>query len=169
MRKSRETKLIEGIILTLWIILIIGIAADAAFSQTAKAVAINTVKIETTKGHVVAVNSGYDEIMVKYAGKAREITLPGLEEAGETAAAQFASLIVMSYDAGTGSNYRDAWRRFKVECGCDKQDPKINKEYFDNAWYVRKMLLKILPAEVLDELGQRLMSVGTNGALVVRK
>lgn len=161
--KSRETLLIEFLIRTAWIVTLATIAITEMFSQKpafgAEAVAFNTFDVETTKGKVTAANSGRDQMMVKFNGKAIEITMVGMEKAGPKISDQFASLVLMAYDAGTHKEFDKAYKIWLEECGCNRQDARVNKEYFRKAWWVRGQLKKVLPAPVIDELGLRLSKV----------
>lgn len=163
MRKTRGTNAFEDVIAALWIGVLILIFAVEVSAQKAsfgaESVALNTIEIKTTQGSVTAANSGRDELMVKYGGKVVEIYLRGLEKTGKSAGAQLGSLIVMAYDAGGHYEYKKAYRIFLNECQeCKAHSDKFNREYFDNAWHVRKMLLKIMPATLVDELGQRIVN-----------
>lgn len=162
--KSLETLAMEWIIRVVATILLVGIVVDAATSQNygAEAVNVNTFQIETSKGMVTALNSGTNEVLVKYSGKAREIALAGLDRSAERVEDQFGILVLMSYDAGGHYEYKKAYQIFMSECGCKDQPQKINREYFNLAWGVRKQMLKVLPSEVLDELGGRMLRLGGN-------
>lgn len=161
--KSRETLFIEFLIRTAWIVTLTTIAIAEIFSQKpafgAESIAFNTFEVETTKGKVTAAISGRDEMMVKFNGKAIEITMVGMEQAGPRISDQFASLVLMAYDAGTHKEFDRAYQIWLEECGCGRQDAIVNKEYFRKAWWVRGQLKKVLPAPVIDELGLRLSKI----------
>ena len=168
---SSEAKLYEFviralavIILTTWTVIF---AAAQKPSFGAEAVANNTFQIETSKGAIYAAESGRDEIMVRYDGRAIEVTMAGLENAGPKISQQFATIIAMAYDAGTHSEFARAYKIWVDECGCGKQDSEVNKQYFRKSWWVRKRLKKILPPPVIEELAQTMLIPDVGGGKVV--
>ena len=90
------------------------------------------------------------------------------EQAGTNAAAQLATVVLMTYDVGGHYKKAEAWKIFMEECGCKDQSPKLNRDYFNRAWAMREEMLGIMPAKVLDELGQRFMAIAPGGGIATR-
>lgn len=156
-RKSRETKLFEDFIAALWIGLFILIFAVEASSQV-------SVTVNTGHGPVTAYKG--NGLMVMYGHNATVIRVD--EHAGTNAAAQLSTIVLMTYDVGGHYKKAEAWKIFIEECGCKDQSPKLNRDYFNRAWAMREEMLGIMPAEVLDELGQRFMAIAPGGGIATR-
>jgi hypothetical protein len=157
MRKSRETKLYEGFIAGLWLGLLTLIFAVEATAQT-------SVTVNTGHGPVTAYQG--DGLMVMYDYNATVIRVD--EQAGTNAAAQLSTIVLMTYDVGGHYKKAEAWKIFMEECGCKDQSPKLNRDYFNRAWAMREEMLGIMPAKVLDELGQRFMAIAPGGGMATR-